>query len=221
VEVAKAYYSLPPEYVGRTVWVRWDGRLVRIFDQRLRPIIVHVRREPGRFSTDPKHLHPHKVSAVERGAGDLLRRTRLIGPHTHGWSKAMLEARGIEGVRVLVGLHALARRHCSAVLEDACSIAHSHGAYRLRAIRELIRRRGPKQERFEFMEAHPIIRTLDEYTAAARRAIRRQHDHRDASPAMTIAPGRARGPGHPLQQGESHERNTRPGTEKAAPLGHA
>lgn len=221
VEVAKAYYSLPPEYVGRTVWVRWDGRLVRIFDQRLRPIIVHVRREPGRFSTDPGHLHPHKVSAVERGAGDLLHRTRLIGPHTHGWSKAMLEARGIEGVRVLVGLHALAKRHCSAVLEDACGIADSHGAYRLRAIRQLIRRRGPKQERFEFMDAHPIIRTLDEYTAAARRAIRRQHDHRAASPAMTIAPGRARGPGHPLQQGDHDERNTRPGTEKAAPLGHA
>ena len=25
VEVAKAYYSAPPEFVGRTVWVRWDG----------------------------------------------------------------------------------------------------------------------------------------------------------------------------------------------------
>jgi transposase len=30
IEVAKAYYSAPPEYLGRTVWVRWDTRLVRI-----------------------------------------------------------------------------------------------------------------------------------------------------------------------------------------------
>src|SRR5690606_37533885 len=30
VEVAKAYYSVPPEYLTRTVWVRWDARLVRI-----------------------------------------------------------------------------------------------------------------------------------------------------------------------------------------------
>jgi transposase len=184
VEVAKAYYSLPPEYVGRTVWVRWDARLVRILDHRLRPIIVHVRLEPGQFSTDPKHLHPHKVSVVERGAGDLLHRTRLIGPHTHGWSKAMLDTRGIEGVRVLVGLHALAKRHPSDVLEDACEIAHSHDAFHLRAIRQLIKRRGPKQERFEFMDAHPIIRTLDEYTAAAQHAIR-HHDDRRVSPAMT------------------------------------
>jgi Mu transposase, C-terminal domain len=24
VEVAKAYYSVPPEYLGRQVWARWD-----------------------------------------------------------------------------------------------------------------------------------------------------------------------------------------------------
>ncbi len=34
VEVDKAYYSVPPEYVGRRVWVRWDGRLVRIYVER-------------------------------------------------------------------------------------------------------------------------------------------------------------------------------------------
>jgi hypothetical protein len=27
VEVAKAYYSVPPEYLGRKVWARWDARL--------------------------------------------------------------------------------------------------------------------------------------------------------------------------------------------------
>ncbi len=30
LEVDKAYYSAPPEYVGRRLWVRWDARLVRI-----------------------------------------------------------------------------------------------------------------------------------------------------------------------------------------------
>src|SRR6202043_2769935 len=28
VEVARAYYSVPPEYLARRLWVRWDGRLV-------------------------------------------------------------------------------------------------------------------------------------------------------------------------------------------------
>lgn len=32
VEVDKSYYSAPPEYVGRQVWVRCDARLVRLFN---------------------------------------------------------------------------------------------------------------------------------------------------------------------------------------------
>ncbi|MHC5058866.1 MAG: Mu transposase domain-containing protein [Planctomycetota bacterium] len=34
VEVDKSYYSVPPEYLGRRVWVRLDTRLVRVLDQR-------------------------------------------------------------------------------------------------------------------------------------------------------------------------------------------
>src|SRR5215469_12032019 len=41
VEVDKAYYSVPPEYLARTVWVRWDGRMVRIFNERFEQITVH------------------------------------------------------------------------------------------------------------------------------------------------------------------------------------
>ena len=58
VEVAKAYYSVPPEYLGHTVWVRWDARLVRIFNQRFEQIALHVRHEQGRFSTDARALGP-------------------------------------------------------------------------------------------------------------------------------------------------------------------
>jgi transposase len=49
VEVAKAYYSAPPEYLGREVWVRWDARLVRIFNGRFEQIAIHVRQpDPGK-----------------------------------------------------------------------------------------------------------------------------------------------------------------------------
>ncbi|QDU89376.1 Integrase core domain protein [Pirellulimonas nuda] len=30
IAVAKSYYSVPPEYLGRTLWVRWDSHLVRV-----------------------------------------------------------------------------------------------------------------------------------------------------------------------------------------------
>jgi transposase len=171
VEVAKAYYAVPPEYRGHTVWARWDGRIVRLYDHAMRPIALHVQQEPGHFSTPPQFLHPRKISGIERGAGHLLERTELIGTQTNCWARAMLQARGIQGVRVLLGVHSLAERHDHAALERACQIAHSHGAYRLRDLRHLLARGGPTQEHFELLEQHEIIRSLDEYTEVARRAI--------------------------------------------------
>ena len=83
VEVERAYYSVPPEYLAREVWVRWDGRLVRIFNERMEQIAVHVKQEPGRFSTQPQHIAAEKISGVERGAAWLLGRVRRIGPAQH------------------------------------------------------------------------------------------------------------------------------------------
>jgi hypothetical protein len=42
VELAQTYYSVPPEYVGRRVWVWWDLRLVRIFNTRMEQIALHA-----------------------------------------------------------------------------------------------------------------------------------------------------------------------------------
>jgi transposase len=163
VSVEKAYYSIPPEYLGRTVWVRWDSRLVRIFNQRMEQIALHTKHQPGQFSTQPKHIASEKISGVERGAAWLLSRASLIGVRTRGWAESMIEARGIEGVRVLQGLLSLANKHPYASIEGACEIASSYGAYRLRTIRQLIKRKAPKQEQFDFLDEHPIIRSLSDY----------------------------------------------------------
>ncbi len=163
VEVAKAYYSVPPEYLGRRVWARWDGRLVRIFDDGMQPITEHVQAEPGRFRTHPQHISARKISGVERGTAWMLNRVSGIGPQASRWAEAMLAQRGIEGVRVLQGLMNLAGRHDADGIERACEIAHGHGAYRLRDVRKLIDRQATRQERFAFAEEHPIIRSLAEY----------------------------------------------------------
>ena len=57
-------------------------RLVRIFNHRLEQIALHVRREPGKFSTLSEHLVPEKISGVERGAAWLLSQDR--GPRRAG-----------------------------------------------------------------------------------------------------------------------------------------
>jgi transposase len=163
VEVEHAYYSVPPEYLARQVWVRWDARLVRIFNSRMEQLEIHPRQEPGRFSTRSAHIASEKVSGVERGAAWQLARVRRLGPHSTRWAEGVVAARGVEAVRVLMGLLSLAERHPVAAIERACGIASDYGAYRLRTVRALIDRDAPKQETLSFMSEHPMIRPLSEY----------------------------------------------------------
>ena len=164
IEVERAYYSVAPEYLAREVWVRWDARLVRIFNNRMEPLEVHVKQEPGRFSTKKSHIVAEKISGVERGAAWQLARVRRLGPNSTQWAEAMVQARGIEGVRVLIGLLSLAQRHPIAAIEQACGIASGYGAYHLRTIRALIEKDAPKQETMSFISEHPIIRPLTDYS---------------------------------------------------------
>lgn len=163
VEVAKAYYSVPPEYLGREVWVRWDSRVVRVFNDRFEQLTIHARKEPGRFSTHKEHIADKKIAGVERGAVWLLNRIRSLGSQATQWAEAMIANRGVEGVRVLQGLIALGKQYTASSIDRACGIALSYGAYRLRAVRTLINREVPKQQPLPFIEEHPLIRSLADY----------------------------------------------------------
>jgi len=174
IEVAKAYYSLPPEYLGRTVWARWDKHLVRIFNHRFEQIDLHVRVEPGRFSTHAHHLAPEKINGIERGASYLLTKVRGIGPDSHQWAEAMLHARGIEGTRVLQGLISLTRRHSADELENACKTALSYGVFHLRPLRKLLGRKAREQTMLPFLSEHPIIRPLADYSGVVTAALARR-----------------------------------------------
>lgn len=178
LEVDKAYYSAPPEYVGRRVWVRWDTRLVRVFNDQWRQLALHSKCEPGRFRTDAAHIPKEKVSAVERGTDALLRQIATIGPHSKAWSEATIAVRGVEGVRVLVGLKALAGKHEAAALEEACQTALGYGAHRLRSIRQLLKRAASqKQQQLAFIEEHPIIRPLSDYSITSLTDFRKERFH--------------------------------------------
>jgi hypothetical protein len=209
VEVAKAYYSAPPEYLGRTVWVRWDARLVRLFNHRFEPIAVHARHEQGRFSTNPQHIAREKISGLERGAAWLLAQLRVVGPFTHQWSEAMLNARGVAGTRVLQGVLALTKKHSSAALEKACEIALSHGSWRLKTIRRLAASgEDDKQQPLPFLEEHPIIRPLADYGAVVARALQRQADRSSMSEGFGrhgagVRGGEEESPGRRGDQGRS------------------
>jgi transposase len=176
VEVAKAYYSAPPEFVGRTVWARWDGRVVRLFDPQLRQIAIHAQLEPGRFATADRHIVAAKRGGIERGTAWWLKKAAAIGAETSRWAEAVVGQRGVYAVRPIMGLVGLSKRHTDNAIEQACRIAHSHAAWRLRDIRNLLKRQHPpEQERFEFTQEHPLIRSLSDYGRLVHSAFEEVH----------------------------------------------
>jgi hypothetical protein len=162
VEFRRAYYSAPPEYVGRPVWVRRETRLVRLYNTRREQIALHAEAEPGRFTTDPAHLHSRKRHRIERGADYLLDRCRLLGPQAGTWAEQMLAQRGPQGLRVMLGLLQLAEKHPVAELERVATAAAQHGAWRLRDLKRLLEQPANVVQ-LQFLEIHPLIRPLDAY----------------------------------------------------------
>ena len=162
VEFAKAYYSVPPEYLGREVWVRGESRVIRILNHRQEVVAAHARVEPGRFATTDAHIHAHKKSGIERGAAYWLDRCRLIGPNTAAWAEGFFAQRGVYGLRALQGLVGLTKTHPAAALEQATATAKHRGVWRLRDVRRLLTD-GDTVVQIDFLETHPLIRPLAAY----------------------------------------------------------
>ena len=164
IEVEKAFYHVPPEYLRREVWARYDSREVRIFakqpDGSLKHIQVHRRLEPGQF-TNPR--------GIGGGAGSLQanldywqKRASNLGSSCQRWADTLVRNRGIESMRSLMGLVSLVERHSFAAVNQACERALAKGALRLRDVRALLQAR-EIQTQITFDEHHPLIRNLNEY----------------------------------------------------------
>ena len=163
VEVAKAYYSVPPEYTRRELWVRHDGRLVEIFNDAMERLCVHAQKEPGQRSTRREHIPPEKISNPELGNEWMLRKAWVIGDGAHAWARAMLAARGVPGTRVLNGLLSLRKKHACAAINAGCAKALEAGEFSLKGLRKHIQAHSSDQQSFAFIEQHPLIRSTTEY----------------------------------------------------------
>ena len=165
VEVRRAYYEVPEEYIGREVWVRYDGRLVRVFNLRMEPLAIHTRIEPGRFSALPGD---HRGRVAARTADYWCQRAERVGPWCGQWAQRVRHERGAPAIRILMGLLQLAQRAGFRTLDLACEQAVARGAWRLRDLRRLLEQDPPPRQ-MTFLEAHPLIRDLGEYGAVVGR----------------------------------------------------
>ena len=144
IEVAKAYYSVPPEYLGRTVWARWDARLVRVFDQRLEQIAVHARQRAGQVQharrapggrEDQRHRTGRDVAACRKL--ELRRAGPCVG------RRDAENAAELRAFACLQGLLALSKRHACEAIDEACKTALLTAPFACARCGNCLKHRGP------------------------------------------------------------------------------
>jgi transposase len=90
IQVAYALYSLPTRYISRTVRVRADRCLVRIFLNG-EPIKVHPRKGPGERSTDVNDYPPGRSDYAVRRVEDFVAKGQAQGTHVGLYIARMLD----------------------------------------------------------------------------------------------------------------------------------
>jgi hypothetical protein len=169
IELAKAYYQAPAEYIGHALWVRYDGREVRLFNTYMELIIMHTRLEPGHYSRVRGVRGLDAAGSVHRTARYWQSRVARIGPAAGHWAERALEQRGAAAVRSLMGLCSLAKRHPTCQIDAACASAQATTSSNptFRQIREQLASPATAQQATQqelcLQTATPIIRDLAIY----------------------------------------------------------
>jgi len=156
VEVERAYYGLPPGWIGRQVKVQWDALHVRILDPRNYQLLCeHLRQFPGNYRiNDEDRSNKTPPSTVH-----LLARAAKAGPHIGQLCEAIFRNEADLGIRRILGVLSLAKKYGVAAVEDACAAALDLGVENYRFVRRYLER----HPQLSLRHVDPLIRELSEY----------------------------------------------------------
>jgi transposase len=158
VEVEAAYYGAPPGWIGRRVDVQWNDLFVRLLDPKTAQLLrEHVRAPRGWHriaDADRPRRTPPKTMA-------LLEAAMRVGPSVSTICDHIHRHEGEAGVRRILGVLALAKKHGPAVLEDAAKAALDLGVPTYRFLRRYLERRPPVP--LTLRQVDPLIRQLTLY----------------------------------------------------------
>jgi transposase len=120
VEVEAAYYHAPPGWLGQRVTVQWDVLWVRLLDPRTGELLrEYVRQERGKRRMREED-RPKRTPATTL---QLLARAKRAGKHVGEVCEAIHRQDGEPGVRRILGVLSLCKRHGIPRVDDACAAA--------------------------------------------------------------------------------------------------
>ena len=158
VEVDAAYYGAPTGWMGRLVNVQWDDLWVRLVDPKSGELLREHRKKPRGH----RSVHPDdKPAKTPPTTVNLLAKANRAGKSI-GALCAEIHSRGKEGgVRQILGVLSLAKKHGVDAIEKTCGTALEVGAPSYRFVRRWIERNPPVP--VTLRQVDPLIRELTLY----------------------------------------------------------
>jgi hypothetical protein len=168
IEVESAYYGPPPGWIGREVHAQWDGRVVRIFNPKTGELLrEHLRRPPGRRAVRPED----RPKSTPPTTLELLARARRAGTHIGAVCDSIHKTDGEAGVKRILGVLSLAKKHGAPAVDEACGAALDIGVPTYRFAKRYLERKTLPQ--LSLKQVDPLIRQLTEYRDLVDRITRR------------------------------------------------
>jgi transposase len=158
VEVEAAYYSAPPGWIGYQVQVQWDAVHVRLLAPPTGQLLREHLRAPRGWHRMEDADRPRRTPASTLAT---LARAKTAGPSIGAVCDHIHQYEGVGGIRRILGVLALAKKHGPAVVEDAAKAALDVGVPTYRFVRRYLERRAPLP--LTLRQIDPLIRQLSLY----------------------------------------------------------
>jgi transposase len=158
VEVEGAYYGAPPGWLGQRVQVQWNDLHVRLLAPNTGQLLrEHLRTRRGWYQIHDEDRPARTPPATLA----LLGRATSAGSHIGTVCTHIHQQDGVPGVRRILGVLALAKKHGPAVVDDAAKAALEIGVPTYRFLRKYVERRPPVP--LTLRQVDPLIRQLTLY----------------------------------------------------------
>jgi hypothetical protein len=165
IEVAGAYYPVPPQYMGKQVDVRYDSQWVKVFYQN--QLIQQLSTiGKGRFHPDKSCLPAHKSWSPEKYIRHLFSRCAEIGPSVEKWARRAESERRQLAYRAIQGVIALTQKYPYHTINLACQKSMEHHALSYHVVKNFaaqIQIQKEIQLEIQFTQNSEVIRTPLEY----------------------------------------------------------
>jgi transposase len=173
VEVAGAYYHVPPGRIGQRLRVQWDGLHVRILSPKTGELLrEHLRQKKGHHRLKDEDRPKKTPESTVR----LLSRACNAGESIGGVCQAIYHTDGVTGIRRIQGLLSLVKKHGALAVEPACAMALEMELPTYQFVRRYLERRPPLP--ISLKQVDPLIRELTHYRDLADRLSQGEvHEH--------------------------------------------